>query len=126
MNEIKMTFVELLEILKKTYDSVSDFAYGEGPYIDKFSERALTAQKIKDQWVKDNPRPEYSSKDYETWVNNYLSLPDKFAIASLEWKEANGLPDFEEVERTGGESQGSNWNSVKYFPSLDNSINRLK
>jgi len=115
-----MTYNELIEKLKESFDSVSNFAHEDIPYdYNNYSEAALKAQKDKDEWLKNNPNPGYGKEGYNIWYNKYKQLPDKYSVAAKEWKEINQLPDWEEVAQYGGEGKGNTWYSVKYFPDLN-------
>lgn len=118
----KLTYSQILEQLKNSGMSVSDFVHEETPQLTingKYSEKAEEAQRVKDQWVKDNPNPGWGSEKYEAWTKEYNSLPNKYAVACQEWLEQNTLPTWEEVDQEGGEDEGSHWHSVKYFKDHD-------
>lgn len=112
-------FKEIIEKLKATDISVEDFAYEALPYPDVFSDSALEAQRLKDEWVKNNPNPGYGKEEYKEWVEEYDEIPSKYTIAVQEWKKANNLPEWKEAAQEGGCDRGSNWYSIKYFPELD-------
>jgi hypothetical protein len=118
----KLTYSQILEQLKNSGMSVSDFAYEETPQLTingKYSEKAEEAQRVKDQWLKDNPNPGSQHNDYVAWREKYFSLPTKYDVACQEWLEQNTLPTWEEVDQVGGEDEGSHWHSVKYFKDHD-------
>lgn len=109
-----MTYKEIIEKLKQEC-KFSNFAYEDIP-CEEFSEKALKAQTIRDEWVKNNPNPSYGSKEYEKWREEYQKFPSKYDVARQEWKKEKGL-DWVEVEQYGGEGQGDTWYSIKHFPN---------
>lgn len=118
----KLTYNQILEKLKASGMSVSEFAYEETPEFrinGEFSEKAKEAQHVKEQWEKNNPNPGFGSKKYEAWIKEYHSHPSKYYISSQEWLEQNALPTWKEIDQVGGEDEGSHWHSVKYFKDHD-------
>jgi hypothetical protein len=116
----KLTYNQIVEQLKNSGMSVYDFAYeDELPYDNNFSEAALKAQQIKDQWIKENPNPGYGNDQYKEWYDKYQTFPTRFDIARREWLQNNNIPLWEEIDQKGGEDQGSHWHSVKYFKDHD-------
>lgn len=114
-----MTYQEVLEKLKTAFDSVADFAFEDIPYDNNnLSEKAIQAEKDGKEWMKNNPTPKYGTEEYKIWNEEYKKLPSKYDIAIQEWREQVGL-NWKEVEQYGGEGQGDNWYSVKYFPDHD-------
>lgn len=112
-------FEEIIEKLKASKTTVDIFAHQQAPYPDVFSDTALEAQRLKDEWIKNNPRPLYRSEEFKKWEKEYSELPSKYDVAFKEWKKDNNLPDWIEIDRYGGEDMGSTWYSIKYFPELD-------
>ena len=118
----KLTYNQIVEQLKNSGMSVRDFAYDETPILQvkgKYSEKAEEAQRVKDQWYKENSNPGYGSPQYNEWCKKYHSFPTNYAVAQQEWLEQNALPSWEEVDQEGGEDEGSHWHSVKYFKDHD-------
>jgi hypothetical protein len=118
----KLTYNQIVEQLKNSGMSVYDFAYEETPALrvdGKFSEKALEAKRVKEQWIKENPNPGYVSPQWEEWHGKWSSFPSEYDVAQQEWLEQNSLPTWEEVDQEGGEDQGSHWHSVKYFKDHD-------
>ena len=114
-----MTRTELIKKLQE-HLTIEEFAYNEIPSDNNnFSENAIKAQVIKDQWIKDNPNPGYGKVGYDKWQKNYQAVPSKYDVANQEWLLKNNIPEWIEVEQYGGEGQGDTWYSVKHFPSLD-------
>lgn len=112
-------FTEIIEKLKATGISVEDFAYEYIPHLDVFSDAALEAQRLLDEWLKNNPNPGYGEEGHKEWIEKYDKLPSKYTISVQEWKKDNNLPEWKEIEQYGGEDMGSTWYSIKYFPELD-------
>ena len=114
----KLTYNEIREILENSEISLEDFAYNEIPYSE-FSEKALASQQTKEEWVKNNPNPGYTSPHFDEWRDKYISFPSQYDIAKQEWLEQNNIPKWEEIAQKGGEGEGDEWYSVKYFPEHD-------
>jgi len=118
-----MNYKKILEVLKESEISISNFAYENVPSKTPYSSEALEAERIKDQWVVDNPNPGYGTDKYQEWLENFSKFPSKYNIAQREWLAEHNIPTWKEVEQVGGEGQGDTWYSVKYFPDHDVYIN---
>jgi len=110
-----MTYSEIIEKLKQSELSFKSFTHEDIPY-GEFSEKALKAQEIRDEWVKNNPNPGYGTKEYNEWHKQLQELSSKYDISRQEWKQKEGL-DWIEVDQYGGEGQGDTWYSIKHFPN---------
>ena len=97
-----MTGIELIEKLQK-HLTIDEFAYNGIPSYSNFSENAIKAQKIKDQWLENNPNPGYGKPEYIKWNLNYDKFPSKYKIAQQEWLLEKGIPEWKEIEQYGGE-----------------------
>jgi len=115
----KLTGEQIIEILKNSEISVYSFAMEDLDIDYEFSKEALEADKKKDEWLENNPNPGYGKEGYDKWLKEYKSYPSKYEVKENEWKKANNIPNWKEVEQYGGESMGDTWYSVKYFPDHD-------
>lgn len=106
-----MNFKEIIEALKKSEITVSDFAHEEICVPDDFvlpeplnSQRSVFISYWNQSYHyrQEHPKPEY---DNVAALKEYLS--------------AVGIPEWKEVAQHGGEGQGDEWWSVKYFPDHD-------
>ena len=113
-----MKYPEIIEKLKEIFpNGVEDFAYEEIPFPSEYSEEALAAQADKDKFYK-TIESKTNTTEWASLYKQYLDMPSKYYVAKKEWKEANQL-SWEEVDQYGGEGQGDDWWSVKYFPEHD-------
>jgi hypothetical protein len=113
-----MNSTELITLLQNNF-SIEEFAYNDSPTMNTFSENALKAQEILNEWVKNNPNPGYSNKNYNQWLIDYDKYPSNYDISRQEWLKEKGIPNWIEVGQYGGEGQGDTWYSIKHFPALD-------
>lgn len=103
-----MTFQEILENLKASGATVSDFAFNEFLLTDDF----ILPEPLETQRKKYN---EYwsQSRDYR----NSHPVPEyNQKAAEQEYLKAHNIPEWEEIDQYGGEGQGDTWWSIKYFP----------
>jgi hypothetical protein len=111
----KLTFEQIIEKLKTIFDSVDDFAHEEQPYDFENYPEALEAQKVRKEF---RDKHIINNKWEEGKVEEYNNLPSEYDIIRNLWKEKNGL-NWKEIEQQGGEDEGSNWYSIKYFKDHD-------
>lgn len=115
----KLTYNEILDRLINSNLSIEGFAFEEIPYKKPYSEKALEAQKTRDEWIKSNPHPGYNSPELSKWQEQSNLYPSSLNVASEEWLLENNIPKFYEIDQYGGEGKGDTWYSVKYFPDHD-------
>jgi hypothetical protein len=118
-----MNAKEILEIIKQNM-SVDAFGYGDYPIPSDFE----IDDAIKDITVynKDlvegrlKSHPGYGDRnlrddEWQRLYNESNNTPSLHQVRTQEWLKSLGLGEIEEVEQHGGEGEGSNWYSVKYF-----------
>lgn len=97
----KLTGKEIIDKLSNTHLTVSDFAYGLRRFLPEDALKYSNFSKGKD-W--DNPECKLMSAE------NKIKVDQFFKDLVGEW---------EEVSQHGGEGEGDNWYSVKYFKDHD-------
>lgn len=107
-------FKEVIEKLKASNISISNFAFEDwNGNIEDFPE-AVEARKIKEDYIKSKNGGFNEQEHIE-----YKNLPNEYIVATQTYCKKNNIPNWKEVEQYGGEGQGDIWYSVKYFPDLD-------
>lgn len=97
----KLTGKEIIEKLAASHLTVSNFAYEELPYLPEDEVKLKEFGKGK-KW--DDP-------ELSQMRNEYSKKADQF------FKDLVG--DWTEKDQHGGEGEGDNWWSIKYFPDHD-------
>lgn len=107
----KMTVQEILKVVEELGISVEDFGYGEFGVPNDFElPEELNSQR--------KARQEYYEIDYQKRNNQKIPEYD-YKAANKYWLDKIGIGSWKEVEQDGGEDQGSNWYSIKYFEDHD-------
>jgi len=124
MSQSKLTFNEIIEQLKPLFENVHDFAYENGPSISEdyeFQDSTFNTrwkeyhQLSKKRW--DNKYKDSHSQIMDNLNTNYKDVSEK---AWEFYKDETGYNlEWEEVAQKGGEGEGDEWYSVKYFPQHD-------
>lgn len=116
----KLTALEILQIVEDNY-SVEDFAHGEflSTKTDlKVPETIGSLEKERREafWeqIKDLP----NVRETEAF-KEYSKMPNKWVVQRLYILNKLGLGEIKEIHSTGGEDEGSDWSSVKYFKEHD-------
>lgn len=129
----KLTVTEILDIIEKEGISVSSFAYCE--LTDSMSEDFKFSEELQRK-IDDfeSKRGAFQNHpDYEKYGWNTTDAPQEYKDVSQafidsrypnqeienEYLDSIGIGSYEEVEKYGGEDQGSTWYSVKYFKNHD-------
>lgn len=113
-----MTYNEIFEIIKNNGVSVSDFAYKSCLADSKNFVPSDNVNKLK--IAKETLRNLFDSYDKENPIcKAYDLIPSTHSIIEKEYLESIGIGEIQEVEQHGGEDEGSNWYSIKYFPKHD-------
>ncbi len=112
MSQSKLTFQQIIDILKENNITVSKFAFEEWrtpPRSFELPEPYQSQRKAVN---------EFYSLPYEQRKNQTTPFYD-YKAASKCWLESLGLGECEEIDQYGGEGQGDTWYSVKYFKDHD-------
>jgi hypothetical protein len=121
-----MTAQEILDKLPELFDDdISLFAYGEEidiPEDFEFSEDTEVKRKAKeeayDAWKNHPGFNDSNARDdeYQRLFDVYRALPSYKLACQNEYLEHIGIGPIEEIKQKGGEGQGEEWYSIKYFP----------
>ena len=126
-----MTGKEIIEVLKNSATSVSDFAHedvveapesfiGSEPSESNYRAYLEADAKVKAHKDHDNSYSYYggskASPEYLKLKEERNAIPSYYEQRKKDYLEATGIGEFKEVEQEGGEGQGDSWHSIKYFP----------
>ena len=134
MNQPKLTFSEIIEKLKLVFESVDDFAFDEMNFIipedfvfsekllkdtEKYwqlhTERYVLYSKAKADVLLNTPD---HRKEYDEITQQIISIGYPERTKCYEYLTSLNL-QYTEVFQKGGEGEGDEWYSVKYFPQHD-------
>jgi len=108
---------QIIKILQDNNITVEMFAYEDLPCKIEDYPEAVEAKKARTAWMKEARDEKGEWKDGYSW-DAYNELPNEYDIALNLYKKALGI-EWTEVEQYGGEGQGDDWYSIKYFPDFD-------
>jgi hypothetical protein len=112
MSQSKLTFAEIIDILKKNVANVDKFATEDWTMPPADFE---IPEPYKTQIEEDKA---YWKMTYQERKGKSYPGVDWEAISKL-WLDSIGLGEYEEVDQYGGEGKGDTWYSVKYFKQHD-------
>jgi hypothetical protein len=112
MSQSKLTFAEIIDILKKNVANVDKFATEDWamPPADFEIPEPYKTQREENFAFYNTP--------YQDRKDKIAPKVDWQAIGDF-WLNSIGLGEYEEVDQYGGEGQGDTWYSVKYFKQHD-------
>ena len=132
MNQPKLTFSEIIEKLKLVFESVDDFAFDEISIPKDFVHSEKLLEDTKKYWQLNTEKgalfgkarleglldtPEYKEKNNEI-SEQMIAIGFPPTRRNTEYLTSLNL-QYTEVAQKGGEGEGDEWYSVKYFPQHD-------
>ena len=118
-----MKYNQIIKILQENF-STNDFAYGELTPNDEFK-CSEEVERLKEEWNAAyeayRNHPGYNSsclqdETYNVLLSAFRNVKSPDALATAEFLNHLGLGEIKEVEQKGGEGEGDEWYSIKYFP----------